>query len=115
MLHAARQHPAWLIFDVSPKEMRPFVNVHHAAKDKQSYRCPCCDYLTLYGRGEEEVCPVCFWHDDGQDNHDADEVRGGPNGDLSLEAARKNFIKFGASSQAFRDAVRAPTDNEKRG
>jgi hypothetical protein len=27
--------------------------------------------------------PVCFWEDDGQDDHDADLVRGGPNGALS--------------------------------
>jgi hypothetical protein len=26
-----------------------------------------------------EICPVCFWEDDGQDEHDGDEVGGGPN------------------------------------
>ncbi|MEW9527386.1 hypothetical protein [Microbispora sp. NPDC049125] len=28
--------------------------------------------------------PVCFWEDDGQDDHDADEVHGGPDFELSL-------------------------------
>ncbi|WP_326608352.1 hypothetical protein OG930_04775 [Streptomyces sp. NBC_01799] len=28
------------------------------------------------------MCPVCFWEDDGQGDHDADRVRGGPNGRL---------------------------------
>ncbi|WP_268249705.1 CPCC family cysteine-rich protein [Streptomyces anandii] len=38
-----------------------------------------------------QICPVCFWEDDGQDDHDADRVRGGPNGRLSLPEARRNF------------------------
>ncbi|MFD5717252.1 CPCC family cysteine-rich protein [Streptomyces sp. NPDC127036] len=35
-------------------------------------------------RAAYEICPVCFWEDDGQDEHDASEVRGGPNRGLSL-------------------------------
>jgi cysteine-rich CPCC protein len=41
--------------------------------------------------------PVCWWEDDGQDEHNAEEVRGGPNGTLSLSQAQKNFEKYGAS------------------
>ncbi len=37
------------------------------------------------------MCGVCEWEDDGQDDHDADVVRGGPNADLSLTVARKRF------------------------
>ncbi|WHO76586.1 MULTISPECIES: CPCC family cysteine-rich protein [Rhizobium] len=40
--------------------------------------------------------PVCFWEDDGQDDHDAELVRGGPNGPLSLVQARLNFAESGA-------------------
>ena len=50
-------------------------------------RCPCCGCLTLGERGGYEICPVCFWEDDGQDDHDADVVRGGPNRALSLTQA----------------------------
>jgi hypothetical protein len=53
--------------------------------------CPCCGYPTLRVRGESEICALCDWEDDGQDDADADEVRGGPNGDLSLTEARQNF------------------------
>src|SRR5262249_6030280 len=49
------------------------------------YRCPCCHCLTLHERGGYEICPVCFWEDDGQDDHDADEGRGGPNGCRRLD------------------------------
>ena len=50
-------------------------------------RCPCCRCKTLRERGGFDICEVCFWEDDGQDDHDADVVRGGPNGALSLTQA----------------------------
>ncbi|MEO8182584.1 MAG: GNAT family N-acetyltransferase [Deltaproteobacteria bacterium] len=34
------------------------------------HSCPCCQYLTLDERGAYEVCAVCFWEDDGQDEAD---------------------------------------------
>ncbi|MFI5096110.1 MAG: CPCC family cysteine-rich protein [Candidatus Acidiferrales bacterium] len=40
----------------------------------RTYRCPCCRFKTLHGRGGFELCPICFWEDDGQDDHDADGV-----------------------------------------
>jgi hypothetical protein len=53
--------------------------------------CPCCGYPTLKQRGQNELCFLCDWEDDGQDDADASDVRGGPNGDLSLTEARANF------------------------
>ena len=38
------------------------------------YACPCCGFLTLPSRGGYDICPVCFWEDDGQDDPAADEV-----------------------------------------
>ena len=61
------------------------------------YSCPCCGHLTLSQRGGCEICPECWWEDDGQDNHDSDVVRGGPNGRLSLDAARADYIDGGGS------------------
>jgi hypothetical protein len=63
--------------------------------------------------GDYELCPVCFWEDDGQDDHDADLVRGGPNGPLSLTQARANYAAFGASDPTFLNKVRSPTSEEK--
>ena len=54
------------------------------------FSCPCCGYPTLAGRGTDEICKICWWQDDGQDD-DADEVYGGPNRDYSLNDARSNF------------------------
>ena len=59
------------------------------------FTCPCCGYPTLRGRGEYEICFLCWWEDDGQDDHDADDVRGGPNRDFSLSRARQNFVAYG--------------------
>jgi hypothetical protein len=57
---------------------------------------------------------VCFWEDDGQDDHDADEVRGGPNGTLSLTQARTNFRMFGACEMHFVSKVRGPLLDEQK-
>ncbi|MFD7877305.1 CPCC family cysteine-rich protein [Streptomyces sp. NPDC059766] len=62
------------------------------------YCCPCCGFVTLAERAMYAICPVCFWEDDGQDDHDADECRGGPNGRLSLTEARRNFEANGSCS-----------------
>ena len=53
--------------------------------------CPCCGYPTLSARGDYEICTICWWEDDGQDDADAEDVRGGPNGAYSLTRARANF------------------------
>jgi hypothetical protein len=76
------------------------------------YSCPCCRYLTLSERGGFEICPVCFWEDDGQDDHDAEVVHGGPNGALSLAQARANFAAFGACDERMRGHVRPPAPDE---
>jgi len=72
------------------------------------YRCPCCGYKTLGERDRYEICDVCFWEDDGQDDHDADVIRGGPNGAISLTQAKANYKKFGASSDRRIKHVRSP-------
>ena len=77
--------------------------------------CPCCGYLTLGERGGFEICAVCFWEDDGQDDHDADVVRSGPNGGLSLSDARRNFGLVGACEERFIYNVRPPESREVPG
>lgn len=59
------------------------------------YSCPCCGHLTLDERGGYEICSECGWEDDGQDDHDADVVRGGPNGRESLSDARSRYVSEG--------------------
>ena len=77
------------------------------------YRCPCCHSKTLPERGGYDICPVCFWEDDGQDDERADEVWGGPNRDVSLTQARTNYQLFGAYHQAVVPHVRPPRPEEE--
>jgi len=58
-------------------------------------KCPCCGFLTLPREMPDyEVCILCNWEDDGQNDQDADQVNGGPNGSYSLTEARLNFKKY---------------------
>jgi len=90
-----------------------FKNISEPWQSEKTYRCPCCGYKTLHERGGYEICPVCFWEDDGQDDHDADEVRGGPNGTLSLSEGRKNFKLQAAYDARLVKNVRLPLPDEK--
>lgn len=63
------------------------------AKEGEAFTCPCCGYPTLSERGGYEICRLCNWEDDGQDDDRADEVWGGPNSNYSLTEARHNFAQ----------------------
>jgi hypothetical protein len=54
-------------------------------------KCPCCQLPTISTLSELEICSVCEWNDDGQNDDNQDDVIGGPNGKYSLAASRKNF------------------------
>ncbi len=86
--------------------------VYEPYREAVSYRCPCCKCLTLHERAGYEICPVCFWEDDGQDDPYADQVREGANGDVSLTQARLNYAAYGAMEERFVKSVRKPSDEE---
>ncbi len=76
------------------------------------YRCPCCGYKTLNERGDYEICEVCFWEDDGQDDVDANTIcHLGPN-HMSLARGRENYLKFGATQKRALAFVRPPLPEE---
>lgn len=62
--------------------------------NNKRFICPCCGYPTLDERVGYDICILCDWEDDGQDDLDADLIKGGPNGDYSLTEARENFKKY---------------------
>ena len=62
---------------------------------KPKYPCQCCDFVTLLDRGDELLCPVCYWEDDGRDV-DALDAPSAPNYGVTLRQARANFKAFGA-------------------
>jgi hypothetical protein len=82
------------------------------AKDEKGYPCPCCGFLTLSEGTHEtfEICPVCNWEDDDVQFNKPD-FRGGANQE-SLNEARENYKKFGASAKKYIKEVRAPLSDE---
>ena len=81
---------------------------------QELYPCPCCGYLTLSQEadGTYELCPICFWEDDGVQLDDPD-YEGGAN-TVSLKQAQRNFLEFGASEKRFVRNVRQPTGDDVR-
>jgi|GEM_PF-1014150 len=57
------------------------------------FTCPGCGFPTLDERGVYEICDVCNWEDDNQDDESADNILGGPNSNLSLTQNRLNIGK----------------------
>ena len=70
-------------------------------------KCPCCGFPTLEELESYEICELCSWEDDGQDDPYANQVLGGPNGDYSLTEARRNFKE---NLTMYREVTQ--TDNE---
>ncbi|MFD5893174.1 CPCC family cysteine-rich protein [Streptomyces sp. NPDC060366] len=64
------------------------------------HSCPCCKLSTLDARVEWEICHECGWEDDGQDDLNADDVRGGPNGSESLTDAHLRYAQYVATAGA---------------
>ena len=56
--------------------------------------------------------PCAIWHDDGQDEDEANQAWGGPNGSLSLRQAQANFARLGAINERVTRFVRKPEPDE---
>lgn len=73
------------------------------------HACPCCGHRTLPSRGDYELCPVCWWEDDGGEPWEYS----GPNGRTLVEAQQEYL----AQRRPYRlrpGKVRAPRPGEAR-
>lgn len=79
----------------------------------KKHACPCCGYFTFkYELGNTfQICPVCYWEDDGVQLDDP-TYEGGANR-VSLYQAKKNYETFGAIESRFIEYVRLPLDEEQ--
>lgn len=57
------------------------------------FTCPGCGFPTLVERGGYDICDVCNWEDDNQDDGNEDDILGGPNSNLSLTQNRLDIGK----------------------
>lgn len=79
---------------------RAHYDIYLQANDIHLYTCPGCGFPTLTERGSFDICDICSWEDDGQDDN-ADSILcellttgikiSGPNGNLSLTENRINI------------------------
>jgi hypothetical protein len=83
---------------------------HPVISAKSIFTCPCCGYPTLSSRCKDEICPLCSWIDEGQDDKDETEVYGNGNFNYSLKEARMRFaVDFSIYDPD--DSVRSIPDN----
>ncbi len=80
---------------------------------KPDSACEVCGFYTFFSnqRGRYFICPVCFWEDD-EFHKDPDEPCSGPNYEISVNQARRNYCKFGASRKEDIPHVRKPRPEE---
>ena len=71
--------------------------------------CPCCGYRTLPGRGDYDLCPVCWWEDEGVEPWEYS----GPNGETLVEAQQR-FLAQRRPYWLRPGKVRAPKRHESR-
>lgn len=77
------------------------------------HTCPCCGFRTLdEGPGAYDLCPVCFWEDDGSQGDDRISVDG-PNG-ITLAEAQRRYRRHGSSDLYALAKVRPPRPDEPR-
>ena len=74
----------------------------------QLFTCPGCGFPTLRERGAYEICAVCNWEDDDQDDEQADEIRGGPNAFLSLT---ENRLEIGKALKQLADNLQGSVND----
>lgn len=74
-------------------------------------QCPCCDYFTLDSRNDYEICPICFWEDDGLEINNLDEISL-PNR-ITLKQWRENFLTYWACDKEMIDNVLKENQRKK--
>jgi len=76
------------------------------------FSCPCCGRDSLPERHGWDICPICWWEDDGTDNVEASLYYSGPNKGLQLTEGRINFLIFGIYNPNRNDLMenRAPVE-----
>lgn len=73
------------------------------------FACPCCENDTLDEVAVYEICPVCFWEDDGTTNLDD---ASGPNY-RTLREGKETYVLIGACAPGMLRYCRPPLEDEK--
>lgn len=80
---------------------------------RHRFMCPCCQHFTLDARGENDICPVCWWEDDGDWSTRDELERSGPNHGLTLGEGRARYWLYGVVSEHVAKEAREPFELER--
>jgi Cysteine-rich CPCC len=81
--------------------------------NQEFYPCPCCGFLTFSeSSGSYEICPICFWEDDGIQLA-FPNLPGGANR-VSLIKGQENYRNIGVCESAMKVHVREPSESDNR-
>ena len=71
------------------------------------YPCPCCNYLTIEDKWDDEICPVCFWQDDGgyENNYSSANK-------MFLRDGKENYLKYGCMDIRFINNIEKNPDSK---
>jgi hypothetical protein len=72
-------------------------------------KCACCGYYTISEIAE--ICPVCYWEENIYQEQIDQSDSDAPN-NISLNQAKKNFLKFGAITADLMNVTRKPYPEE---
>ena len=74
-------------------------------KTIKRYQCPICGNYTLDVKNEYNICPICFWEDDGSEAYPDEDY--GPN-HISFNDAKRLWNKNGFINETYRKFIRRP-------
>ncbi len=81
-------------------------------RKERGYPCPCCGYLVHdEPSGLHNICPICFWEDDGEQLDFP--LHGNGANRVTLLAGQKNYLDFGACEERRKPHVRVPLPDER--
>lgn len=83
-------------------------NINVIGHEEILFACPCCLYKTIKTFGQYEICPVCFWENDG--NIVAERYSSANH--MTLLEGRNNFEIYGYSSNCYASSI--PEDVKER-
>lgn len=80
---------------------------------EKRFPCPCCGYLVHNEPpGLHNICPICFWEDDGDQL--AFPLHGGGANRVTLLQGQKNYLDFGACEERIKQYARPPLPDVRR-
>lgn len=76
---------------INLKKVRNLFNTCITKNKINLFTCPCCWFPTIEEKNSFEICFICNWEDDWQDDNNQFEILWWPNWNLSLNDARNNI------------------------